>query len=126
MHRDVLVPRSTGTCESGLARERGGQRTIQLPAVGARLRANTEGKSLCRIRPQADSYSANTEGKSLCRIRPQADSYSANTEGKSLCRIRPQADFYSANTAGKSSCRVPPQAVRVRGTRPGGNNPLSA
>jgi len=29
------------------------------PAVGARLRANAEGKSLCCVRPQADSYSAN-------------------------------------------------------------------
>jgi hypothetical protein len=26
MHMDVLVPRSTGMCESGLAREYGGQR----------------------------------------------------------------------------------------------------
>jgi hypothetical protein len=40
--------------------EHGGERAIQLPAVGARLRANAAGKSLCGVRPQADAYSANT------------------------------------------------------------------
>jgi hypothetical protein len=61
MHRDVLVPRSTGTCESGLTRERGGHRTIPLPAVGARLRANAAGtERFQQVRPQADSYSAKT------------------------------------------------------------------
>ena len=60
MHRDVLVPQSTGTCESGLASEPGVHEIISLPAVGARLRANAAStKRSQQVRPQADSYSAN-------------------------------------------------------------------
>ena len=97
MHREVLVPRSTGTCESGLTRERGGHRTIPLPAVGARLRANAEGtERFQQVRPQADSYSATPTctGHHAMPKPAVGARLRANAEGKSLCGVRPQADSY--------------------------------
>jgi hypothetical protein len=41
MHRDVLVPRSTGTCESGLARERGGEIVMPCSSASGLLQAKT-------------------------------------------------------------------------------------
>jgi len=93
---EIVMPFSSA---SGLLqREPGVHETIPVPAVGARLRANAAGKSLCGVRPQADSYRANAEGKSLCGVRPQADAYSANTAGKCVIfKVRPQAGAYKAN-----------------------------
>ena len=91
------------------------------------MRANTAGKSLCRVRPQADSYrrkrcapsrpiarcrSAQCTGTCWCREaqgRARA-ALRANAAGKSLCRVRPQADSYSATRRAPSR----PIARRVR------------
>jgi hypothetical protein len=64
-----------------LQREHGVHETIPVPPVGARLRANAEGKSLCRVRPQADSYSVNTACTYVIfKVRPQAGAYKANQD----------------------------------------------
>jgi len=52
----IVMPCSSA---SGLLqRENGVHRAARPPAVGARLRANAECKSLCRVRPQAMGWSA--------------------------------------------------------------------
>jgi len=49
-----------------LQREHGVHEPISLPAVGARLRANTAGTERSQqVRPQADSYRGNAAGTEL-------------------------------------------------------------
>jgi len=101
---------------SALAREHGVHQTISenSSASGLLQRANAAGKSLCDVRPQADSYrrtprppnhSIAPGRSSLASERGVHQTISenssasgllqrANTAGKSLCDVRPQADSY--------------------------------
>ena len=119
---------------SALARERGVQRTIQLPAVGARLRANTEGKSLCGVRPQADSYKREHGGEIVMPCSSASGLLQRERGGEIVTRCSSASGLLqartrrenryavfvrkrtptSANAAGKSLCGVRPQAASCR------------
>jgi hypothetical protein len=89
-------------CRSSLASEHGGHRTIQLPAVGARLRANTVGTNdLNRFVRKRTPTAGEGGGHRTISTDSSASGLlqrakAAGTEQSQ--KIRPQADSYSGRT----------------------------
>jgi hypothetical protein len=96
--------------------EHGGHQTIPSPPVRARLRANTEGKSLCGVRPQADSY-RRTRRPPNHSIAPCRSSLASEHGGEIVMGCSSASGLLQANIAAPKPLHCPRYALACERTR---------